>query len=467
MANPNIFAQFAAPRSIADYQGDAQRREANALTLEGVKRKNAMEDMALQQGQAKQNALMQIMQGWTPKTTAQERAASLRTSPLTYGDADAIEKADLEAQKTRAGISAQDAESLTKNLGVLKRLTGAVMSDPTPENARAAIQMWEQLTGKQLPQERERVAFLQTPEQVRSWAAGYAMEADKLLPQLSTQNLGGNMASVARDPLSGAVTTNALTPITETANNIADNQRQVEEGRLNRGVQIRQQNLVDARQRETLGLQRERLAIDSGAAVADAGGPSQAAFTKRFGKAPAGYRWKADGSMESIPGGPTDRKSNEQLAGKETVDNVVAGLRSAYDALNTNDGITSTGKGPLTNIGAAVSRSGIGQVVGGALGSKNQKERDSIAQARPLLLQAIMKATGMSAKQMDSNAELKLYLATATDPTLTLEANREALDRIEQLYGSGALTAKPITGGATGSWGDKPAGNVVDFGSLK
>lgn len=221
MVNPNIFSQFAAPRSIADYQGDAQRREANALTLEGVKRKNAMEDMALQQGQAKQNALMQIMQGWTPKTTAQERAASLRTNPLTYGDADAIEKADLEAQKTRAGISAQDAESLTKNLGVLKRLTGAVMSDPTPENARAAIQMWEQLTGKQLPQERERVAFLQTPEQVRSWAAGYAMEADKLLPQLSTQNLGGNMASVARDPLSGAVTTNALTPITQSADNAA------------------------------------------------------------------------------------------------------------------------------------------------------------------------------------------------------------------------------------------------------
>lgn len=56
---------------------------------------------------------------------------------------------------------------------------------------------------------------------------------------------------------------------------------------------------------------------------------------------------------------------------------------------------------------------------------------------RPLLLQAIMKATGMSAKQMDSNAELKLYLATATDPQKGLEANLEALDRIESLYGGG------------------------------
>ena len=72
---------------------------------------------------------------------------------------------------------------------------------------------------------------------------------------------------------------------------------------------------------------------------------------------------------------------------------------------------------------------------------------------RPLLLQAIMKATGMSAKQMDSNAELKLYLSTATDPTKGLQANMEALDRIEKLYGSGQLdTPKKPNSGTTGGW---------------
>jgi hypothetical protein len=58
-----------------------------------------------------------------------------------------------------------------------------------------------------------------------------------------------------------------------------------------------------------------------------------------------------------------------------------------------------------------------------------------------------MKATGMSAKQMDSNAELKLYLATATDPTLDVATNKRALDMILSLYGGGnvkpADTAKP------------------------
>ena len=58
-----------------------------------------------------------------------------------------------------------------------------------------------------------------------------------------------------------------------------------------------------------------------------------------------------------------------------------------------------------------------------------------------------MKATGMSAKQMDSNAELKLWLSTATDPTKGYEANIEALNNIASKYGSGAITdsgIKPI-----------------------
>lgn len=181
----------------------------------------------------------------------------------------------------------------------------------------------------------------------------------------------------------------------------------------------------------------------AGAKTPPADPESQLGLNKQFGKPPAGFRWKQDGSMEPIPGGPADRKTNEQQAGKETVDSVVAQLRQSYDALDKGGGITSTQQGALSNIGRTLSKSAAGQFVGGALGSQNQKERDAIAQARPLLLQAIMKATGMSAKQMDSNAELKLYLATATDPTLSLEANKEALNRIAELYGSGGTPAKP------------------------
>jgi hypothetical protein len=187
-----------------------------------------------------------------------------------------------------------------------------------------------------------------------------------------------------------------------------------------------------------VGQAQSRLDDDKGLTVADAGGLGQLALSKQFGKAPAGFRWKADGSMEFIPGGPADEKAQQQKTGAGTVGSVVADLRDRYRKLQEGGGIVESGGNTLSNIRAYASSSDAGQVLGGMLGTKNQGERDSIAMTRPVLLQAIMKATGMSAKQMDSNAELKLYLATATDPTKGLQANMAALDRIEQMFGGGA-----------------------------
>ena len=167
------------------------------------------------------------------------------------------------------------------------------------------------------------------------------------------------------------------------------------------------------------------------------GGASQSGLNKQFGKPQAGYRWKEDGSLEFIPGGPADQKAQAQKGGEGTVGGVVAGLRDAYGQLEKGGGIVNDDKGAISNLMARGGSTGIGQAVGGALGTKNQTLRQDINMTRPLLLQAIMKATGMSAKQMDSNAELKLYLSTATDPTMGIQANMKALDRIESMYGGG------------------------------
>ena len=201
------------------------------------------------------------------------------------------------------------------------------------------------------------------------------------------------------------------------------------DSKASNSVTMRGQNMTDARA-------RERLSFDQSGG-ADGGGTTQVQFNKQFGKAPAGYRWTANGGMEFIPGGPADEKAQAQKSGEGTVGGVVADLRDKYTQLDAENGIVSTNNRFGTNIGAYIGASGVGQGVNGMFGTKTQSARDSIAMTRPLLLQSIMKATGMSAKQMDSNAELKLYLATATDPQKGLEANLEALDRIESLYGGG------------------------------
>lgn len=168
---------------------------------------------------------------------------------------------------------------------------------------------------------------------------------------------------------------------------------------------------------------------------------------------PAGYRFTPDGNLEAIPGGPADLKTQadaqRRADGATDVDVALATLRDAYARLEKGGGITSTESGALSNIGASISSSGPGQWAGKVLGTDNQSARNDITMARPALLAALMKATGMSARQMDSNAELKLWITTATDPTLDVEANRRALANIERKYlgtgggGSPAATAAP------------------------
>lgn len=135
------------------------------------------------------------------------------------------------------------------------------------------------------------------------------------------------------------------------------------------------------------------------------------------------------------------QKERTKTQAKEQLSTVINQLSNSYDALERGGGITSTQQGALSNIAARLSSSGVGQAVGGAVGTENQRQRQEIAQTRPLLMNLIKEATGMSAQQMNSNVEMMLYLQAATDPTLSIEANRSALANLDRLFGLGL--AKP------------------------
>lgn len=127
------------------------------------------------------------------------------------------------------------------------------------------------------------------------------------------------------------------------------------------------------------------------------------------------------------------KKQEAKETAQENAGAIIAQLRQSFDQLDQLGAITSTQNRPGTNIGAYLSSSGAGQLTGRVLGTEAQSERNKIAQTRPLLMTTIMQAMGLSAKQLDSNAELKLWLSAATDPTLDLEANRSALANLENL----------------------------------
>lgn len=155
---------------------------------------------------------------------------------------------------------------------------------------------------------------------------------------------------------------------------------------------------------------------------------------------------------------PSAAKADETRGtGKSSVTDIVTTLRDAYGQLHKGGGIVDPKAGAIENIGNRVQSSSVGQFVGGAVGTRNQSLRNQIKQSRPLLLQAIRQATGMTGKQMDSNVELQLYLSAATDPELDIAANMEALDNLDRLYGLG------LDGDAPKPIQNAPAGTTLRF----
>ena len=151
-----------------------------------------------------------------------------------------------------------------------------------------------------------------------------------------------------------------------------------------------------------------------------------------------------------------DTKKQE---GVQQLDDIVASLNSQYDALERGGGIVSTDKGTLSNLTASAEASGIGQYVGKMLGTQNQSARNQIGMTRPQLLMAIKNASGMTARQLDSNADLKLWLQAATDPQLDVQANRAALNNIVKFIGQ--RNASPAVAASSTEKTTTPPANEV------
>ena len=146
-----------------------------------------------------------------------------------------------------------------------------------------------------------------------------------------------------------------------------------------------------------------------------------------------GLRERGIRVRENPPGKAAGKGGAIEPGAADNFRDIVGGLRQNYETLHKSGALVDPNQGTGSNIVARARASGIGQLVEGALGTQAQTERDKITGSRPALLQAIVKATGMSAKQIDSNAEMKLMLQQATDPTMSYQANVAALKRLENM----------------------------------
>jgi len=172
------------------------------------------------------------------------------------------------------------------------------------------------------------------------------------------------------------------------------------------------------------------------------------------GKAPPGYRFTPAGDLEAIPGGPAAAKLGDVAAKKEEgvtqATNILDSLETAYTDLEARKAIPSEKRSAVSNTLASISASAPGQIAERTIGTKAQTQRDIIASSRLQLLNAIKGATGMSSQQLNSNVELTTWLNSLTDPSRSIETNKEILQNVRRFIDSGGTySAKKKDGGAS------------------
>lgn len=156
----------------------------------------------------------------------------------------------------------------------------------------------------------------------------------------------------------------------------------------------------------------------------------------------------------------TDKRS----VGQSQVDIITDQMTANYKKLNQIGGIIDPSAPAIKNIGAGIKSSALGQYVQGKAGTQEQSIRNQINAEIPALINSIRSATGMSAKAMDSNAELQFYLKQASDPKVDIQTNLQALQTIKTLYGKPIQNSRIISDDAQPQTQNRPSLNSI-FGT--
>lgn len=136
-----------------------------------------------------------------------------------------------------------------------------------------------------------------------------------------------------------------------------------------------------------------------------------------LGKAPPGYRWKADGSLEPIPGGPVDRKANPPQK--------IEDAKDVLALLDMAEPIIDESTGSYLGVGADLAARAFGQSTTGA---------EAAAQLKALEGSLVSKMPKMSGPQSDKDVLLYKQMAGQVgDPTIPAAQKRKAMATIRAI----------------------------------
>lgn len=212
--------------------GNALAGYGQALQARALQGQNQLQKLQLQQAQQslnEQNALRSAYAGATDPTTGQidySKVYGALAQNNAGNQIPGVAKSQMEMRAMQLK-QAQDALSLQKNLST------QVMAAPTQANAQASLDQMEAITGKgSMAAERQRVqAMGDDPNQIKAWAIGHAVDADKLLPQFQKIDNGGQTVLGTTNPLTGQLTpTQTITKTATIGEQESQRHNRIEEG---------------------------------------------------------------------------------------------------------------------------------------------------------------------------------------------------------------------------------------------
>lgn len=151
--------------------------------------------------------------------------------------------------------------------------------------------------------------------------------------------------------------------------------------------------------------------------------------------------------------------TKKQAVGQSNVETTLDKMMEKYNRLDALKAIPSAQRGVAENIPAYLAGTTFGQEVEKARATPAQQQRNELKALRRALLKDIMAATGASAKELDSNFELKSMLESLSDETMDIDSVRRIIADLSARYGKGAVKAPeeaPIAPAAPAAPANRP-----------
>jgi hypothetical protein len=400
-------------------------------------------------------------------------------SPKAYAD-EAKRQADLA--KSGADTRAKQLETASKAMDLAGQAFNYVRLNPTKENAISIVNYLGKNSVLTPDMVADHLAKIDAaaPDQIQGladMAFRSAMSVKDQLAKISTHDTGGQVQTIATDPVSGKTTTLSTLAKTQSPDNIATNDRIAKEGAANRANQIKVQQMIGDRQDSgdvPANIDPKRLAF-----MVDQALKGDTSVYQNLGRGKQGAA-----NLLQLRGAVADEAQRRGLTGADLAainadyQGQKAGLRSAsqISAKVENAGAEADQLAPLAiAAGRNVARSGFlpfGRAQVMFNNQTNDPEMNRFATANIGLATAYAGAMARGGKAtVTDNEHARELLSTAKSQ----EAYEAIVNQMQQEIAAAKRAPRQVRDNlrndiaGKGGHGapDAGVGSVIDFGSLK